>query len=76
MLKVLTNYRERVSSSSSTLAIRNCCYYFPNFVRLIQSPQGFIRAGGFHGVYSGLGSAAAGSTPAGRSLTWSALVNN
>ena len=30
----------------------------------IQSPQGFIRAGGFHGVYSGLGSAAAGSIPA------------
>jgi hypothetical protein len=32
----------------------------------IQSSQGFFRAGGFHGVYSGLGSAATGSFPAGR----------
>ncbi|CAB4008530.1 S-adenosylmethionine mitochondrial carrier [Paramuricea clavata] len=30
----------------------------------VQSAQGFLKAGGFHGVYSGLGSAAAGSAPA------------
>ena len=32
----------------------------------IQSSQGFLKAGGFHGVYSGLGSAATGSAPAGK----------
>ena len=32
----------------------------------IQSPQGFLKAGGFRGVYSGIGSAAIGSAPAGK----------
>lgn len=32
----------------------------------IQSSQGFLKSGGFHGIYSGLGSAAAGSSPSGR----------
>lgn len=29
----------------------------------MQSPQGFIKAGGFRGIYNGLGAAAAGSAP-------------
>lgn len=29
----------------------------------LQSPQGFLKAGGFHGIYNGLGAAAAGSAP-------------
>jgi solute carrier family 25 S-adenosylmethionine transporter 26 len=29
----------------------------------LQSPQGFLKAGGFTGVYQGLGAAAAGSAP-------------
>lgn len=29
----------------------------------LQSPQGFFKAGGFHGIYNGLASAAAGSFP-------------
>lgn len=29
----------------------------------MQSPQGFIRAGGFRGIYNGLGAAAVGSAP-------------
>ena len=29
----------------------------------LQSPQGFVQAGGFRGVYNGLGAAAAGSAP-------------
>ena len=29
----------------------------------LQSPQGFLKAGGFRGVYSGIGAAAAGSAP-------------
>ena len=29
----------------------------------LQSPQGFLKAGGFSGVYNGLGAAAAGSAP-------------
>mmetsp|Transcript_50733 Transcript_50733/g.122366 ORF Transcript_50733/g.122366 Transcript_50733/m.122366 type:complete len:329 (-) Transcript_50733:156-1142(-) len=29
----------------------------------LQSPQGFHKAGGFHGIYNGLGAAAAGSAP-------------
>ena len=29
----------------------------------LQSPQGFIKAGGFRGIYNGLGAAAAGSAP-------------
>ena len=29
----------------------------------LQSPQGFIKAGGFHGIYNGLGAAAIGSAP-------------
>ena len=31
----------------------------------IQSSQGFWKAGGFRGIYSGLGSAAVGSAPTG-----------
>ena len=33
----------------------------------LQSPQGFAKAGGFRGIYSGLGSAAVGSMPSGES---------
>jgi len=29
----------------------------------LQSPQGFLKSGGFRGVYNGLGAAAAGSAP-------------
>jgi solute carrier family 25 S-adenosylmethionine transporter 26 len=29
----------------------------------LQSPQGFLKAGGFHGIYNGLAAAAAGSAP-------------
>ena len=29
----------------------------------LQSPQGFIQAGGFRGIYNGLGAAAIGSAP-------------
>ena len=29
----------------------------------LQSPQGFLNAGGFRGIYNGLGAAAAGSAP-------------
>jgi solute carrier family 25 S-adenosylmethionine transporter 26 len=29
----------------------------------MQSPQGFIKAGGFRGIYNGLGAAAIGSAP-------------
>lgn len=29
----------------------------------LQSPQGFLKAGGFHGIYRGLGAAALGSAP-------------
>ena len=29
----------------------------------MQSPQGFVKAGGFRGVYNGIGAAAAGSAP-------------
>jgi hypothetical protein len=29
----------------------------------LQSPQGFLKAGGFHGIYNGLGAAAVGSAP-------------
>jgi len=29
----------------------------------MQSPQGFIKAGGFRGIYNGLGAAAVGSAP-------------
>ena len=29
----------------------------------LQSPQGFLKSGGFRGIYNGLGSAAAGSAP-------------
>lgn len=29
----------------------------------LQSPQGFLAAGGFRGIYNGLGAAAAGSAP-------------
>ena len=29
----------------------------------LQSPQGFVKAGGFKGIYNGLGAAAAGSAP-------------
>lgn len=29
----------------------------------LQSPQGFLKAGGFHGIYDGLAAAAAGSAP-------------
>lgn len=29
----------------------------------MQSPQGFVKAGGFRGIYNGLGAAAAGSAP-------------
>lgn len=29
----------------------------------LQSPQGFLQAGGFRGIYNGLGAAAAGSAP-------------
>ena len=29
----------------------------------LQSPQGFLKAGGFRGVYKGLGAAAVGSAP-------------
>ena len=32
----------------------------------LQSAQGFWKAGGFRGIYSGLGSAALGSAPTGR----------
>lgn len=35
------------------------------FKTRLQSAQGFWKAGGFHGVYSGLGSAALGSAPTG-----------
>ena len=37
----------------------------------LQSPDGFVKAGGFRGVYSGLGTAALGSAPTGRCYTWS-----
>ena len=33
----------------------------------LQSTQGFVRAGGFHGIYRGIGSTAVGSVPGGRS---------
>jgi solute carrier family 25 S-adenosylmethionine transporter 26 len=29
----------------------------------LQAPQGFLKAGGFRGIYNGLGAAAAGSAP-------------
>lgn len=29
----------------------------------LQSPHGFVKSGGFRGIYNGLGSAAAGSIP-------------
>lgn len=29
----------------------------------LQAPQGFLQAGGFRGIYNGLGAAAAGSAP-------------
>jgi solute carrier family 25 S-adenosylmethionine transporter 26 len=29
----------------------------------MQSPQGFVKAGGFRGIYNGLGAAAVGSAP-------------
>jgi hypothetical protein len=29
----------------------------------LQSPQGFLKAGGFRGIYNGLGAAATGSAP-------------
>lgn len=29
----------------------------------LQSPQGFLKAGGFRGIYNGLGAAAVGSAP-------------
>lgn len=29
----------------------------------MQSPQGFLKAGGFRGIYNGLGAAAVGSAP-------------
>ena len=29
----------------------------------MQSPQGFLQAGGFRGIYNGLGAAAVGSAP-------------
>lgn len=31
----------------------------------MQAPQGFVKAGGFHGVYKGLGSVVVGSAPGG-----------
>jgi solute carrier family 25 S-adenosylmethionine transporter 26 len=34
----------------------------------LQSAQGFWKAGGFHGIYSGLGSVALGSAPTGKSM--------
>lgn len=32
----------------------------------LQSPDGFVKSGGFRGVYSGLGTAALGSAPTGK----------
>lgn len=32
----------------------------------LQSPDGFVRSGGFRGVYSGLGTAVLGSAPTGK----------
>ena len=37
----------------------------------LQSAQGFSKAGGFRGIYSGLGSAALGSAPTGKKWTLS-----
>ena len=34
----------------------------------LQSPQGFNKAGGFHGIYAGVPSAAVGSFPNGKKL--------
>ena len=41
------------------------CALFPidTLKTRMQSPQGFIKAGGFRGVYNGLGAAAVGSSP-------------
>jgi solute carrier family 25 S-adenosylmethionine transporter 26 len=36
----------------------------------LQSAQGFLKAGGFHGIYSGIGSAALGSAPTGKTFTF------
>lgn len=36
----------------------------------MQSAEGFFKAGGFKRIYSGIGSAAAGSAPAGMMVIW------
>jgi hypothetical protein len=40
----------------------------------LQAPEGFLKAGGFRGVYNGIGAAAAGSAPGG-TLTFSPYCN-
>lgn len=40
----------------------------------LQSAQGFIRAGGFRGVYKGIGSVVVGSAPGGMHIHLSALL--
>jgi len=34
----------------------------------LQSAEGFIKSGGFRGIYSGIASAASGSAPAGKAI--------
>ena len=34
----------------------------------LQSAEGFVKAGGFRGIYSGIASAASGSAPAGQNI--------
>lgn len=34
----------------------------------LQSPDGFVKSGGFRGVYSGLGTAVLGSAPTGNTI--------
>lgn len=71
-LRKMTGSRSSLNPSFATALVAGGCAgtsvdvaLFPidTLKTRLQSPHGFIKAGGFRGVYNGLGAAAAGSAP-------------
>jgi solute carrier family 25 (mitochondrial S-adenosylmethionine transporter), member 26 len=62
-----------VAGGAAGLAVDILFFPIDTIKTRLQSSQGFARAGGFRGIYKGLGSVAVGSAPGGKIMS---LENN